>query len=161
MKKLLLILSLIFIITEYQGQECGMSFTRDTLSLPGENRTVEGEYVEALTRNGSSIRLLVTDDRKIFLRMMVTENFYFNKVDVLEIQSGSKSYYVKNCRQHKLSKTQGLFVTELYSNYLITLKEWGITGIVFAQAETHFNRKDAAEVKKIATCALEALAKNK
>jgi hypothetical protein len=92
------------------------------------------------------------------LRMIVTKNFYFDKVDVLEIQSGSKSYYAKNTKQFKVSKNSGLLLIEVYRNYINTIKENGITGIVFGGTETKFSNRDAAQIKNLAAILYKSLA---
>lgn len=135
------------------------AFTTDTMGIPGEQKVLNGSYLETRLRNQSEVRFFKANDGKLYLRMIVTENFYFGKVDMLEIQSETKSYYAKNTTQHKVSKTRGLFLIEIFPNYVTTLKEHGITGISFAQAQTHFTRQDARQVKALATCLYETLAR--
>ena len=123
------------------------------MSLLDGNKIVEGEYIETTLKDQSQFRILRTDDDKYYLRFVVKKNFYFNKTDVLEIRSGSKSYYVKNTTQHKVNKTTGIFVVEIFKNYLMTtLKDEGISSLYFAQAETDFTRQDTKQIKEISRC---------
>src|SRR5688572_32559735 len=108
-----------------------IAFARDTMSIPQTDKILDGEYLETTLKNLSVVRFFKTTDGKLYLRMIVTKNFYFDKVDVLEIQSGSKSYYAKNTKQFKVSKNSGLLLIEVYRNYINTIRENGITGIVF------------------------------
>jgi hypothetical protein len=131
--------------------QCSLSPVRDTMSLPG-GKVCEGEYLETQLKKGAMVRIFKTDDNRYFLRLIVTANFYFGKTDVLEIRSGKKSYYEKDCKQHKMHKTAGLFVLEIFRNYMRILRDEGITGLVFAGAETDFTRQDAAQIRAIANC---------
>src|SRR5688572_1456776 len=136
---------------ENKGQEQQASgFVSDTMSIPETGKVLNGEYIETTLKNLSVVRLFKTNDNHYYLRLIVTKNFYFDKIDMLEIQSGTKSFYAKGSKQHKISKTRGLFICEVYSNYIVTLKDEGITGIVFGKTETDFSKSDAAQVKKIA-----------
>ena len=135
-----------------------LSFSRDTMTNQQTGKLLEGEYIETTLKNRSVVRFFKATDGKYYLRLIVTKNFYFDKIDVLEIQSGSKSYYAKNTRQFKINKSSGLFVIEVYRNYLKTLKDEGMTGIVFGGLETSFSNKDAAQVKKIAGFLYDSLA---
>jgi hypothetical protein len=126
-------------------------FRRDTMSNPASGKVLEGEYLETVLKNLSEVRLFKTADEHYYLRFIVTKNFYFDKVDVLEIQSGTRSYYAKETRQFKISKTKGLFLIEVFKNYIGTLKDDGITGIVFSEAQTDFTRQDASQIRAMAS----------
>lgn len=129
-----------------------MSFVHDTMTFPKEAKLLEGDYLETTLKNFSVVRILRTEQGKFYLRFIITKNFYFDKVGDLEIKSGNKSYYEKDAKQYKVSKTSGLYALEIYKNYLITLKEDGITSLVFNNATTEFTRQDAAQIKKMARC---------
>jgi hypothetical protein len=126
------------------------AFVRDTMTFTGENKVLNGEYVETTLKNLSVVRMFKTADNKYYLRFLVTVNFYFDKVDLLEIRSGKKSYYNENTKQFKVNKTLGLFIVEIPKNYIAQLKDEGITSIVFGKAETDFTRQDASQVRRIA-----------
>ena len=125
---------------------------RDTMSVPESGKILQGEYIETTLKDFSVVRIFRTTDDKYYLRFIVKKNFYFDKVDVLELRTGSKSYYVKNTKQYKINKTTGLFVVEIFKNYISTLKEDGMTSLVFAKAETDFTRQDATQIKQMAKC---------
>jgi hypothetical protein len=135
----------------------GFVFVHDTMSIPETGKILEGDYVETTLKNLSVVRLFKTADHKYYLRFIITKNFYFDKVDVLEVKSGNKSYYSKNTKQHKINKTQGLYVIEVFRNYLGTLRDDGITGLVFAKAETDFTRQDGNQTRKMAAMFYQSL----
>lgn len=122
------------------------------MSFFPDNKVIDGEYLETTLKKLSVVRIFRTNEDKFYLRMIVTENFYFNKIDVLEIRSGNKSYYVKNCKQYKIDKTHGLYIFEVFKNYMAQLRDEGITSIYFAETETDFTRQDASQIKKMFKC---------
>ncbi|WP_317898191.1 hypothetical protein [Aurantibacillus circumpalustris] len=136
----------------YGQINCETAFVTDTMSVPETEKILQGQYLEIQLKDFSMVRIFRTNDDKYFLRFIVKQNFYFDKVDVLEIRSGSKSYYVKNTKQFKIDKTSGLFVVEVFKNYISTLKEAGITSLYFAKSVTDFTRQDASRVKQISKC---------
>ena len=154
-----IILIAVFSSTKLAAQTCELQVLPDTMTLHGTGKTLEGQRVSVPLKKGGEITLFLSGEGKVYLRFLVNENFYFDKTDILEIRSGSKSYYAKNVKQFKVDKTTGLFVFEIYTNYLTTLKEEGITAIDFSKAETNFTRKDAADVRKAAYCIYELLVK--
>lgn len=117
-----------------------------------ENKLIEGEYLETTLKKLSVVRIYKTEQGKFYVRLIVTENFYFNKIDVLEIRSGNKSYYVKNSKQYKIDKTHGMYVFEVFKNYLAQLRDDGITSIYFAETETDFTRQDGIQIRKMFKC---------
>jgi len=135
------------------------SFKTDTMSVPETNKVLEGRYVETVLRDQSEVRFFETDDHRYFVRFIVTRNFYFDKVAMLEIQSGSKSSHEKDTKQYKVSKTAGMFFVEVYKNYFTTYKESGITAIVFGDVVTDFSKQDVSQVKKMATFFHESITK--
>lgn len=160
MKTLFIVFAFLGLVQGNIAQEkCELTMSPDTMTLPGSQAPMQGESLETIFKNLAHVKLFKAADGKLFLRLIVTENFYFNKTDVLEIKSGSKSFYARNAKQHKLNKSQGMFVFEIYKNYVYTLRDDGITGIVFAGAETDYTKQDAMQVKKIAACLYESLPK--
>lgn len=139
-----------------RAQKCP-DFFPDTIMVPGSGKSLSGEYLQANLKNGSMVRFYKTIGGKLFLKLIVTENLYFDKTDKLEIQSGSKSFYAKDVTQLEMGKATGYYVIEIFKNYVGTLKEDGITGIVFGKVETSFTRQDASQIRQIAKCFYESI----
>lgn len=131
---------------------CEGNFKSDTMSLFNNGKIVEGSYIETTLKNGSVIRLFKTNDNKNYMRILVTENFYFDKVDMLEIKSGHKSYYASDSKQYKVNKNTGLFIIEVPKNYVAQLKDHGISAIDFAHATTRFTKSDSKQIRTICSC---------
>jgi hypothetical protein len=136
---------------------CEGSFIQDTMSLPEAGKVAQGEYLQTTLKNLSVVKLFKTADNRYYLKFIVTRNFYFDKIATLEIRSGSKSYYARETKQHKIDKTTGMFVIEVMRNYIVTLKDEGITSIVFNEAETDFTKQDANQIRQIAGCFYESI----
>ena len=159
MKQLFAVIFLLISIINSGQTKC--TFVSDTLTIPKENKVVNGEILTTVFKNNNVAELVKTNTGKYYLKLTVRQNLYFDKVDVLEIRSGSKSFYAKDTKQYQLDKNTGFFVVELYKNYVGTLKDDGITSIYFNQAETTFTRQDCAQVKQIAKCFYDAISPKK
>jgi hypothetical protein len=157
MKNIFAVWFVLFVTVCNCQNACEPGFARDTMSLPEGGKTLDGEYLETTLKNGSMVRLFKTDDNHYYLRMYVTKNFYFDKVGDLEIRSGTKSYYARQTKQHKIDKHTGMFIIEIMKNYISTLKDGGITSIVFSDSETDFTKQDTKQIKVISQCFYDAI----
>lgn len=126
------------------------------MTITGTDKVLEGEYMEVVLRDQHVVRLYKADDRKVYVRFIVAKNFYFDKVATLEILSGSKTYPIKNAHQWKVNKTRGLFVSEIFTNYLSTLQAEGMTALLFNQTLTKFSRLDTKKIKRMSSAFREA-----
>ena len=155
--------SLLFLLTLFCRAQntCKAVFIKDTLFLPMESKTVTGEYLEAVLKNRSVVRLFKTNTNRYYLKLFVTENLYFEKIDQLEVQSGSKSFYEPKIKQYELNKSTGFYIFEILKNYVGTLKDEGITSIIFGKAVTNFSRQDVNQIKQISKCLYETIIEKK
>jgi hypothetical protein len=151
MRILFILLSLLTPGLRLSAQD-GCIFGNDTLTAPGTSVRMEGESISVPLKGGGSLLFFKTSSGKAYLRIEITENFYFGRTDLLEIRSGSKSFYSKNAVQQKVHKGLARFTVEIFRNYLYTLKDLGITGITFAGADTDFSRQDNVQIRKAAAC---------
>jgi hypothetical protein len=163
LKLTILFILCLHVFTSQAQSDC--DFLNDTLSLPEQDKVLEGRSLETTLKNLSTIKIFQPSDprdEQLYLKIVVTRNFYFDKIDNLELKSGSKSYWVKPpSKQYKINKTTGLFVVAVSRNYIVTLKDEGITAMVFGGAETRFTRQDAGQVKKMARCFYDTIYKKK
>jgi len=137
------------------------SFSNDTVYIPAEKKTLEGEYVQTILKNKSAVQFFKVQNGKFYLKMIVTENLYFNKTDMLEVRSGNKSFYAKDTKHFEYGNHTGYYIIEIYKNYIATLKDEGITSIVFSNAETKFTKQDRNQIMQIAKCFYESVAGKK
>lgn len=131
---------------------CEMGFATDSLFIEKDNdfKLADGLFTPNL-KNENQIKLFKVGNR-YYLCIETRTNLYFDKVDNLEVKSGSKSMFQKSIKQHQKNKHTAFYVMEVYKNYIATLKDEGITSYVFNNAETFFGKQDIKEVKKIANC---------
>lgn len=141
------------------AQDC--SFKSDTIFIPKDKKTLQSEILETTLRNGSVVQLIKAPNGKLYMKLIVTENLYFDKIDQLEVKSGSKSFYVKDAKHYQYDKHKGYYIFEIYKNYVVTLKDDGLTGLLFGKAETEFTRSDSNLIKKSATCFYASLTEKK
>ncbi len=127
-------------------------FKADTIFIPKENKVVNAEYLQTTFKNRSNFILYKTDNGKYYLKLIVTENLYFGKIDMLELISNSKSFFAKDTKQYEFNKHTGYYMIEIFKNYIGTLKEDGLSLIIFGKAETDFTKQDSKQVKQLAEC---------
>ena len=77
-----------------QDKDC-QAFSMDTITLPLGNH-VEAEVMQTTTKNGTQIQLFAVERSRYYIRIYITENFYFGKTDVLSVESGKWTYPVKS-----------------------------------------------------------------
>lgn len=128
------------------------SLTSDTLLLEDTKTTLVGVSIKTKLKNNSEVKLFKAENGKLYLYFQVTENLYFDKRDNLEIESNGRSIVFKNVLHQKFDKYTGLYVVEVWKNYIITLKDDGLSILTFGKAQTKFNRSDSKLVKQIADC---------
>ncbi len=141
--------------------KCELSPMTDTIVDSKKEKITQGEFIQTTLKNRSVVQLYKLGNGKLYMKLIVTENLYFDKIDHLEILSGSKSYHENNARQYELNKSAGYYVVEIYKNYVATLRDDGITGLIFGKAESDFTRQDANLVKQIAKCFYENITSKK
>ena len=127
-------------------------FKADTVFVPKENKVLNATYLQTTFKNKTNFYLYKANNNKYYIKFVVTENLYFGKVDLLELKSGTKSFYAKETTHYQLDKNTGYYVFEIYKNYIGTLKDDGLTSINFGKAETIYSKQDCNQVKQLAKC---------
>lgn len=157
--KLTLTFLLLCLLRLLPAQDC--TYKSDTIFVPKEKKVLQSELLEVTFKNNSVVQLIKAPNNKMYMKMIVTENLYFDKTDQLEVKSGSKSFYVKDATHFQYNKHKGYYIFEIYKNYVGTLKDDGLTSILFGKAETEFTKSDSNQIKKIAKCFYESIASKK
>ncbi|MEO6304087.1 MAG: hypothetical protein ABIP51_13035 [Bacteroidia bacterium] len=151
MRYIFLIISMIvFGFTGYSQKSSDLSFLKDTVRIPKENKVLDSEYLITTLKNGSTVQLIKSSNNKFYLRLCTTENLYFGKTDLMEIRSGSKNFYAKETTNYEIGKNSGYYIIEIYKNYIATLRDEGITAYAFGKAVTSFTKQDCNQVKQMA-----------
>lgn len=88
-----------------------------------------------------------------YLKIIVKDNLGFGQTSSLLLLSNKKQYYTKTIKLEIIDKSSAYFLLELNSNYLITLKENGLTTIIFNEkVEFVIPKTDSELIKKTAHC---------
>lgn len=151
-RQIIYILLGFWIFTNVVIAQTDCSFTNDTLYLLEQNKTLNVKSIKTSFKDNSEFKLIIGNDNKFYLQLAVTENLYFDKKDNLELESNGKSILFKNVIHQKLNKYTGLYVVEIWKNYIATLKDEGLTSLTFNKAKTKFYKSDSKAVKQIANC---------
>jgi hypothetical protein len=89
----LIIISIIMTVARVSNAQQPCALERDTMTLPFSHSVVEGEYTTTKLKKSGEVTFFRASGNKMYLKFLMKENLYFDKVDVLEIRSGTKSYY--------------------------------------------------------------------
>ncbi|MFZ9452352.1 MAG: hypothetical protein ACO27N_09565 [Bacteroidia bacterium] len=151
---------LVFAFTVYYnsaqpGYQCHIQIDTMTILLTGNLQ--QGAYVELRLEKKGRLRVFKAADQKCYLMCYTVENFYFGRVDVLNLFSGSKQYTEEGVKQFKISKTEALYVIPVQRNYLNQLQFEGLSGYSFAGAETRFSRRDIKNSLLFFNCVFNSL----
>lgn len=129
----------------------------DTLFLEDTKTTISGLSYKAKLKSHGEFKLFKADNGKLYLYFQVTENLYFDKRDNLEIESNGRSINFKNVLHQKFDKYTGLYVVEIWKNYVVTLKDEGLSSLTFGKATTKFYKSESKMVKQVADCFYQAI----
>ena len=162
MKFIFIIFLFLFSTIQLDAQSInGYNFIKDTLRIPEGNKVLEGESVSAELKKGYSFKLFKTSNNKYYFKIIISENLYFNKMDALEIISGTKSIYFKDAVNYELDDHKGYYLVEVLKNYVGTLKDEGVTSIMFNNTETTYTKKECNQVKQMAKYFYESISAKK
>lgn len=128
------------------------AFASDSCALPPANVKAAVEMLDVKIKSNYHIQL-IRQGPKQFIRIIVTDNLGFGKTAPLLLRSGSKQMYFKSAKLSVIDPSQACFVLELYPNYVITLKEEGLTSLVFNNTMQYsVPRQDSEAIKELAKC---------
>lgn len=151
--RLNLFIFLVVLVLKLQAQNnCEQGFVTDTLYNEKEKTFSAGSaLITPELSNKSQIAIFKVGNR-YFMKITLKDNLYFDKIDDLELVSGSKSWTLRSIKQYQKDKFTSFFVFEVYKNYINTLKDDGLTSFIFNKKENKLSKQDTKEVKKIASC---------
>jgi len=151
MMKKAYILFLMFIYSVALPQDCKEQIVSDSIVRPSDNKKILANVLYMGLKNGGAVQF-ASDNGKYYLKITPHEKFGYIEDGALELKSGSKSFFVKNAKLHNIKDLGAFFVVEIYLNYVATLKEDGLTGIVFNKFEVKLEKVDTKNVERTAEC---------
>lgn len=134
------------------AQPCkDQTFLGDSVLRPSENKKIWSNVLTCPLKNGGHIQF-VDQNGKFFLKLSLNEKFGFEDEGPIELKSGTKSFFVKSVTLYDAKKPSPYFVVEILINYVATLKDNGLTSVVFNKFEAKLNKQDVDNIEKAATC---------
>lgn len=139
-------------IPSYSQFKCDNALTKDSVII---NKAPEKELVEKLEvkiKNNYKVQF-IRFQQKNFLRIEVKDNLGFGQTASLLLLSNSKQFYVRSTTLKVLDPNTAFFLVELNPQYLQTLKENGLSSIIFNEkSEFTIPKSDSETIKKAAAC---------
>lgn len=127
-------------------------FKTDSCYLPLNKIKQEVEILEVKIKNDYQVQFIKHYPTN-YLKIIVKDNLGFGQTSSLLLLSNKKQYYTKTIKLEIIDKTSAYFLLELNSNYLVTLKENGLTNIIFNEkVEFVIPKADSELIKKNANC---------
>lgn len=144
-KNLFSVIVILFIKMSFSQTDCNNAWKTEN----------EMKLIDVTIKNNYAIQFVIKEQKR-YLKIIVKNDLGFNKKDLLQIDSGRKQYFEKDILLNQIDKTTGYFIFEINSNYTKTLKDFGITSIVFNNNEFSVPKQDSDAVKKAAACFYES-----
>lgn len=152
MKRTFYILSFCFLLGFLNAQNCQEQLLADSLYKPAEKKSVAVKAITCKLKSGGKIQLIDANG-KYFLKLNLHDKLGFVEAGSLEIKSGSKSFFVRNTTLYNIKEDDAYFIIDVMINYISTLKEDGITTVVFnSKFESKLSKEDISNIKKAAKC---------
>lgn len=140
---------LLSLLSSFAISQCNL--VADSLYKPAEKKSVLVSKLTCPLKNGGEIQF-INSNGKYFLKLYVNEKFGFYDTGALELKSGTKSFYVKSTTWYDYKQPKPYFLVEIYINYIATLKEDGLTSVVFNKFEAKLPKDDTKNIRETAQC---------
>lgn len=132
------------------AQNCPV--TVDTLYFPSKQISELVKVMNCPLKNGGNIQLF-NNGGKYVLKLSLHEKFGFLDVGSLQIKSGNKSFFLKSTTLYNHKETTAYFLVDVLINYIATLKDDGITSVVFNEKfEATLASEDIKNIRRTAKC---------
>ncbi len=134
------------------AQNCASSVVSDSLYRPDKQQSFIVSVLNCPLKNGGNIQF-INHGGKFILKLMLHEKFGFLDVGPLQIKSGSKSFFVKSATLYDKKEPNAYFLVDVLINYIATLKDDGITSVVFNEKfEAALPGEDTKNIRRTAKC---------
>lgn len=156
MKPIVLVIAILTSLNCLAQTKCNQSLTADSCALENPLKKELVELMQVKIKNNYQIQF-IKQGQRTFLKIIVRDNLGYGKTGSLLLYSNKKQYFTKSITLQIIDKTSAYFLVDLNSNYLTTLKDNGLTSIVFNQnVEFVIPKQDSELVKQLAACFFEA-----
>ncbi len=134
------------------AQNCSQQLVSDSLYKPTEKQSFLVNVMNCPLKNGGRIQF-INNNGKFVLKITPNQKLGFVDVGPLQLKSGSKSIFFKNSTYYNHKDPGAYFLADVLINYIGTLKEDGLTSIVFNEKfEVVLSGEDQKNVRRTAKC---------
>lgn len=156
MKHVVIVASILVSLNCFAQTKCSQSLVTDSCTLENPTKKELVELMQVKIKNNYQIQFIKQGSRT-FLKIIVRDNLGYGKTGSLLLYSNKKQYFTKSITLQIIDKTSAYFLVDLNSNYLTTIKDNGLTSIIFNQnVEFVIPKQDSELVKQLAACFYEA-----
>lgn len=133
------------------AQNCSDQLVTDSLYKPAEKQSYLVSVMNCPLKNGGNIQF-INNKGKLLLKITPNQKLGFNDVGSLQIKSGSKSIFFKNTTYHNHKEPNAYFLVDVLINYIATLRDDGLTSLVFNEKFEAAFPEDQKIIRKTAKC---------
>ena len=148
-------LYILFLLTNFGAsfaQNCASQLVSDSLYKPDKQQSYLVSVLNCPLKNGGNIQF-INNNGKYVLKLALHEKFGFLDVGSLQIKSGSKSFFLKTATLYDKKEPNAYFLVDVLINYIGTLKDDGITSVVFNEKfEAALTGEDTKNIRRTAKC---------
>lgn len=94
---------------------------------------------------------------KYYLKIYTFKILYFDLISPLEIISENMSIVFKDVKMFKADSQRGVFILNVQKNYVTTLKNHGITEIIFNKIKESIPKKTSKLIRQVSSCFLDQM----
>lgn len=137
---------------------CNQQFRTDTAVINRFTYAREAvELMEVSIKNNYQVQFILKD-KKTYLRIIVRDNLGFGQIGEFKLICGKKQIYDKDIKLVQIDKGSGWFVIELNPNYIQTIRDLGISRIIFRDTvEFVVPKADSEKIRQVAACFFDAV----
>jgi hypothetical protein len=134
------------------AQNCKDQLVSDSLYKPNEKHSYPVSVLNCPLKNGGKVQF-INNSGKFVLKITPNQKLGFLDVGSLQIKSGSKSFFLKTATYYDHKEPNAYFLVDVLINYIATLKDDGLTAIVFNEKfESELCSEDVKNVRRTAKC---------
>lgn len=105
------------------------------------------ELIDIVIKNEYHIQF-IKYNKKNYLKIIVKNDLGFGKTGALLLVSNKKQFYTKSIKLELIDKQSAFFIIPLEINYLATLKDNGLTSLIFCEKVEFVIPKSDTEIIK-------------
>lgn len=133
------------------AQNCNDQLVTDSLYKPTEKQSYLVSVLNCPLKNGGNIQF-INNKGKLLLKITPNQKLGFIDVGSLQLKSGSKSIFFKNTTYHNYKEPGAYFLVDVLINYIATLRDDGLTSLVFNEKFEAVFADDQKNIRKTAKC---------